>query len=109
MQKLPEIAMGLGDPRPARPQHRLVHREAGLVALPVEAEHQTGEPVRRLITAPHIGGAHSEASEKRKLSDGNLDKLGFTKYVKSDSGYDKVAGKGPDLSQVRKLMDGGGG
>ena len=65
---------------------------------------ETGEPVQRIIQAPNIGGDHSSATEKKRLSDGNLDKLGFTKYVKSGSGYDKVAGKGPDLSQIRKGM-----
>lgn len=69
---------------------------------PLTHHPETGEPVQRVPQAPHIGGDHSEVSEKRKLSDSNLDRLGFTKYVKSDAGYDKVAGKGPDLSSIRK-------
>lgn len=69
---------------------------------PLTRHPETGQPVRRVPQAPHIGGDHSETSEKRKLSDSNLDRLGFTKYVKSDSGYDKVAGAGPDLSKIRK-------
>lgn len=63
---------------------------------------ETGEPVRRVPQAPYVGGEHSDAADRRKLSDANMDRLGFTKYVKSDSGYDKVAGKGPDLSKIRK-------
>ncbi len=76
---------------------------------PLTAHPETGEPVRRVLTPPMIGGRHSSASEKRKMSDASLDRLGFTKYVKSDSGYDKVAGKGPDLSQIRKIADRGHG
>ncbi len=74
---------------------------------PLTEHPETGQPVRRVLTPPMIGGRHSEASEKRTMTDGNLEKLGFTKYVKSDSGYDKVAGKGPDLSQIRKIASGG--
>ena len=69
---------------------------------PLTKHPETGEPVRRVPQAPYVGGDHSEAADKRKISDSNLDRLGFTKYVKSGSGYDKVAGKGPDLSQIRK-------
>jgi hypothetical protein len=71
---------------------------------PLDAHPETGEPVRRIIQPPMIGGAHSEASEKNTLSDNNLDRLGFTKYVKSDNGYDKVAGTGPDLTQIHKNL-----
>lgn len=61
---------------------------------------ETGAPVRRIIQPPLIGGKHSEARDKRMLSDGNLDKLGFTKYVKSGDGtYEKTAGKGPKSIQ----------
>ncbi len=67
---------------------------------------ETGQPVRRIPQRPMIGGAHSTASDKRKLSDSNLDRLGFTKYVKSGNGYDKVAGKGPDLRNIRKTTGG---
>ena len=56
----------------------------------------TGQPVRRVITAPNIGGDWSETRTKNRLSDKNLDRLGFTKYVRSDDGkLEKVAGKGP--------------
>ncbi len=64
------------------------------------AHPETGAPVRRIIQPPLIGGKHSEARDKRMLSDGNLDKLGFTKYVKSGDGtYEKTAGKGPKSIQ----------
>lgn len=62
---------------------------------------ETGEPVRRVITAPNISTEHTPGKEKNMLSDKNLDRLGFTKYVNNGSGYDKTAGSGPSsLPQV---------
>lgn len=59
---------------------------------------QTGVPIRRKLTAPAWApkgfGKHNK---KEQLSDRNLEKLGFTKYVKGKQGYEKVAGDGPDL------------
>lgn len=63
---------------------------------PLTEHPATGQPVRRVITAPHVGGKHSTAGEKNQMSDANLDRLGFTKYVKTETGkYEKTAGKGP--------------
>ncbi len=57
---------------------------------------ETKSPVRRVILAPHVGGRHSDAADKRMLSDDNLGAKGFTKYVKTGDGqYEKTAGKGP--------------
>ena len=54
--------------------------------------------MRRVITAPNVATKHTSAREKAMLSDNNLGKMGFTKYVKSDDGrYEKTVGKGPDL------------
>ncbi|HAW95078.1 MAG TPA: FmdB family transcriptional regulator, partial [Phycisphaerales bacterium] len=42
--------------------------------------------------------SHSDAAEKTKLSNKNLDRMGFTKYEKAGDGfYEKKAGKGPDV------------
>ena len=58
---------------------------------------ETGEPVQRVITAPNIAGNWSDAASKKKLSDKNLDRLGFTKYQRAGDGtYEKRAGKGPN-------------
>jgi predicted nucleic acid-binding Zn ribbon protein len=59
----------------------------------------TGQPVRRVICAPAVGGKWSESAMARSVADDKkLDKLGFTKYVKSGDGtYEKRAGKGPDV------------
>ena len=63
---------------------------------PLKKHPETGEPVQRIIQPPMIGGRYSDAASKRQLSDQNLDKLGFTKYVKSGDGqYVKTAGSGP--------------
>lgn len=57
---------------------------------------ESGKPVRRVITVPNIGGAWTDSSSKKKLSDKNLDRLGFTKYVNAGGGrFDKTAGGGP--------------
>jgi len=64
-------------------------------ALTVHPE--TGEPVQRVITAPNLPGKWSDAATKNKLSDKNLDRLGFTKYQRAGDGtYEKRAGKGPN-------------
>lgn len=63
---------------------------------PLTTHPETGEPVRRVPQAPMVGGAHSSAADKKKLSDSNLDRLGFTKYQKvGDGKYEKTAGEGP--------------
>lgn len=65
---------------------------------PPLAEHpETGERVVRVFVAPNLGGTNSEQSEKARVSDKNLDRLGFTKYVRNGKGhYDKHVGTGPD-------------
>ena len=60
---------------------------------------QTGQPIRRVLCAPAIGGKWSEGAMQRSVADDKkLDRLGFTKYVKAGDGvYEKRAGKGPDI------------
>jgi predicted nucleic acid-binding Zn ribbon protein len=66
---------------------------------PLTKHPETGEPVRRVIQPPFIGGTWSEhAMHKSTKDDKKLDRLGFTKYVKSGDGvYEKRAGKGPQV------------
>jgi hypothetical protein len=72
--------------------------EQGIRDAPLTRHPVTGEPVERLMCAPFVAGNWSPLKGKRLLSDGNLEKKGFTKYVKNSSGqYEKKAGKGPDL------------
>lgn len=59
---------------------------------------ETGKPVRRMPTAANISGNWSDHATNQKLSNKNLDRLGFTKYEKAGDGfYEKKAGDGPDL------------
>lgn len=70
------------------------------MADPPLTEHpETGIKIRRVYTAPAVGGKWSEEAMGRAAHDDKkLERLGFTKYVKSDDGkYEKVVGKGPDL------------
>jgi predicted nucleic acid-binding Zn ribbon protein len=67
------------------------------MADPPLTEHpETGEPVRRVFGTPNAPKGWTDAHGKAKLSDKSLERMGFTKYVKSDKGkYEKVVGKGP--------------
>jgi hypothetical protein len=54
----------------------------------------TGEPVRRIIQPPNIAGNWSPLKTKGKLSNENLERLGFTKYERKGKGYmERTAGK----------------
>lgn len=55
---------------------------------------ETGEPVRRVPQAPMIAGNWSPLKTKGKLSNSNLERLGFTKYERKGKGYmERTAGK----------------
>ena len=65
---------------------------------PLAAHPDSGAPVRRIITPPNIAGKYTEVTASKSTSDKNLERLGFTKYVKSGDGtYEKAVGKGPDI------------
>jgi len=63
---------------------------------------ETGEPVRRIFLPPNIASRYTERTAVANSSDdGKLERLGFTKYVKSGDGkYEKTIGKGP--SQIQR-------
>jgi hypothetical protein len=65
---------------------------------PLETDPKSGRPVRRVITAPNVGGRHGPSSSRDLLSDKNLERTGFTKYEKTGEGsYQRTAGnKGPE-------------
>ncbi len=53
---------------------------------------ETGQPVRRVIQPPAL---HTQGD---RLSNKNLDRLGFTKYERAGDGkFEKKAGKGPNV------------
>ena len=67
------------------------------MSAPPYTEHpDTGVPVRRIFGVPNAPKTWTDSQGKTKTSDGNLERLGFAKYVKgSDGKYDKLFGKGP--------------
>lgn len=65
---------------------------------PLTKHPESGAKVQRVIQAPNIAGNWSDATTKSKLSDKNLDRLGFTKYQRAGDGkFEKRAGKGPNV------------
>ncbi|MBS0262530.1 MAG: FmdB family transcriptional regulator [Planctomycetes bacterium] len=72
-------------------------------AKPLTQHPESGLPVQRIISQtapPKIPGGTKQS--KPDLSNQNLERLGFTKYQKTDSSsgkYEKVAGEGPDMIQ----------
>ena len=56
----------------------------------------TGQPVRRVITSVSAAGKWTDLKAKGQLADGNLKDKGFGKYEKTEDGYRKVSGHGPD-------------
>jgi hypothetical protein len=70
---------------------------------PVLEQHpETGEKVVRVFNAPHIAGWGNERIGKQMTSDQNVEKLGFTKYVRNGKGhYERHAGSaGPSELHV---------
>ncbi|MFA7692006.1 MAG: FmdB family transcriptional regulator [Candidatus Hydrogenedentes bacterium] len=73
----------------------------GMNDPPLTVHPETGRPVKRVFTAPHIAGWGNSRQAKEMLSDANVEKHGFTKYVRSGKGqYEKRAGKGPGTIDV---------
>ncbi len=73
----------------------------GMSEQPLATHPATGEPVRKVFGVPNAPTGWTDSQGKAKLSDKSLDRMGFTKYVKSGDGkYEKVVGKGP--SKINK-------
>ncbi len=66
---------------------------------PLSVHPKTGEPVRRIILPPNIAGRWTDRTVNKNVNDDKkLERLGFTKYVKTETGrYEKTAGSGPDV------------
>lgn len=57
---------------------------------------ETGQPVKRIPQAPNLPAMYTERQQASRLSDENLGKHGFTKYVRQSGGdYVKTVGEGP--------------
>jgi predicted nucleic acid-binding Zn ribbon protein len=69
-----------------------------MVDEPLLTHPTTGKPVRRVLQPPGIPFKSGGPSKQPSLDDGNLARLGFTKYQKaSDGRYEKAVGNGPEL------------
>lgn len=67
---------------------------------PLTTHPESGHPVRRVPTAPNLSLEWSDGASRSKLSDRNLDRLGFTKYQNVGGGrFEKRAGAGPNAIQ----------
>ncbi len=76
----------------------------GLNDPPLTHHPDTGQPVRRCLSVPSVMGVWSDHKNKSRLSDSNLNKKGFTKYVKAGDGtYEKAAGDGPKKISASEL------
>ncbi|MEO0812259.1 MAG: FmdB family transcriptional regulator [Myxococcota bacterium] len=66
------------------------------MAEPALTKHpETGEPVRRILTAPAVVLKHSSRRERNVLSGQNLARNGFTRYERTgDGSYERTAGTG---------------
>jgi hypothetical protein len=76
---------------------------------PLTEHPETGEPVRRVFLPPMVGGRWGDEAMARGANDDKkLERLGFTKYVKSGDGtYEKAVGKGPKTISRDKPITGG--
>lgn len=70
-----------------------------LSADPLTTHPETGEPVRRVYGTPNAPRGWTDSQGKAKTSDKSLERMGFTKYVKSEKGYEKRFGKGPNITK----------
>lgn len=55
----------------------------------------TGEPIRRIYEPPNLTTRYTDGALRKKLDDKNIERAGFTKYVrdKVTGNYHKTAGK----------------
>ena len=66
----------------------------GMNEPPMTIHPETGQKIRRVFSAPHIAGWGNERKSKEITSDENIERHGFTKYVRNGKGhYEKRAGK----------------
>jgi hypothetical protein len=69
---------------------------------------KTGNPVRKVFHAPNVSSRYTEGATKKRLSDQNIEKHGFTRYEKDKitGRYNKTAGKdkrAPDTVDTTEL------
>jgi hypothetical protein len=69
----------------------------GINDEPLTKHPESGLPVRRVLTAGFASKPWGKQDKKTQLADRNLEKMGFTKYVRGSKGYEKIMGDGPEL------------
>lgn len=80
----------------------IIEIEHGINDTPPSSHPETGEPLRRVYTAPNLSTRYTPGHTKNLLSDASLKKTGFTKYVRDPVSrrYNRTVGNfGP--SQLR--------
>lgn len=76
------------------------------MSAPTLTKHpESGQPVRRVFGTPNAPRGWTDSQGKARLEDKNLERMGFTKYIKGEGGYEKKFGKGP--SKMKKKPSGG--
>jgi hypothetical protein len=56
----------------------------------------SGKKIRRVFGTPNAPKSWTDSHAKNATSDKNLERTGFTKYVREGGKYKKLYGKGPD-------------
>lgn len=71
---------------------------------PLKVHPVTGHKVRRVYTPPYLSTKHTPGKTKKLLDNNNIEKAGFTKYVKDKltGDYNKVAGNSGPSKITRK-------
>lgn len=77
---------------------------------PLKTHPKTGNPVRKVFHSPNVSSKYTEGSNKKRLTDENVEKHGFTRYEKDKltGRYHKTAGKdkrAPDVVDANKLKE----
>lgn len=75
----------------------LLEVEQPMSAKPLERHPVTGRPLRRVYLAPTVTTKYTPGRTKSLLAEKNVEKAGFTKYVrdKQTGTYHKTAGTDP--------------
>ncbi len=80
----------------------LLEVEQSMSAKALERHPVTGRPVRRVYLPPALTTKYTPGRTKSLLAEQNVEKKGFTKYVrdKQTGAYHKTAGKDPRAPDV---------
>jgi hypothetical protein len=82
----------------------LLEIEQPMSAATLTHHPQTGRPLRRVYQAPNLAVQYTAGHTKKILSEKNVEKAGFTKYVrdKQTGAYHKTAGADPRAPDTLK-------